>query len=317
VGASKTKVYCEDQMTIDAIRGEAMMTDHIGSWQSITHCAALKACQNTLIADGTYSPQETEACIEASAFCPPRATLNTNGVENCDKWRVCIQRQNKARSIVMVIRDRANQEPLSQGLNLLQQNSGRREAIDLGTSDIVGCHANPFDHSPEDCDCFHNLEMHCTLNGANPLDGEPLFQCMKQQLCENPNVCCSWKEIQCTDIMTDTELAEDAACSTNLLAVHDNGKTEKATLFAELNDMKKSALQKRALAMRISKEMIDSAIDGDDFKAALIKLIVKADMSRTADAMHGRRQTPGSNSSFHHAELDQSISGKAASATCR
>jgi len=209
--------------------------------------------------------------------------------------------ESKLRSAVMVLRGIANQKTLNPAL--LQQNSGHWEAIDK-----EGCYENPFEHNKDDCPCFDEMEEECKQE-LTVLAGGAMFQCMKCKLCHNPNVCSSWKDLQCTD----------DPCGTSLLAVHDTGKAEKATIIAELNNMSKSALHKHALAMRISTVMIGRTLDEDDVKAALIKLIVshKVDVSRIADTIHGRRQPPGNASSFEPAELEDALSGKAGSRSCR
>jgi len=291
VGDSKTSVYCESQMTIDAIRGEAMITDHIGSWQETIHCVALKACTRTMV-PAIYSDAQKNTCIDASAHCPVQL------IENCESWRTCMKSESKIRSAVMVLRGIANQKTLNPAL--LQQNNGHGEAIYK-----EGCYENPFEHKKDDCPCFDEMELECKQALAVPTTLS-MFNCMKCKLCHNPNICSPWKNLQCTD----------DGCDTSFLAVQDIGK---ATLIAQLNDMSKSALHKHALAMRISTVMIGQALDEDDIKAALVKLIVshKVDVSRVADSIHGRRQPPGNTSSFEPAELEDALSGKAGSKSCR
>merc|ERR1719162_1414637 len=89
-GVSKTKVYCEDQMTIDAIRAEAMMINHVGSWQDTKHCTAIKACKKTMV-PAPYTDSQADNCITASAFCPHSDTLSQTPPLDCEAWRVCIQ----------------------------------------------------------------------------------------------------------------------------------------------------------------------------------------------------------------------------------
>jgi len=296
-GDSRTVVYCADRMTIDAIRAEAVVTDHIGAWQETIRCVAIRSCSRTLSDAGTYTESQIDTCIEASGHCPhPSDTIDL-----CEDWRKCVESGGKLRAAVMVLRGIANQQPSSPGL--LQQNSGRWEAIG-----IDGCYENPFEHTKDDCPCFDEMEEECN-QALTVLTGGSMFNCMMCKLCVNPNVCSTWKDLQCTDI----------TCDTSLLAVHDTGKAEKATLIAELNDMSKSALHKHALAMRISTVMIGRTLDEDDVKAALIKLIVsqKVAVSRIADTIHGRRQSPGNTSSFEPAELEDALSGKAGSKSCR
>lgn len=209
-------------MTVDAIRGEAMMVDQVGSWHDTTRCAAIKACLKTMV-PASYTKSQADDCITASAFCPHSDTTPLD----CDPWRVCIKSQSKIRSAVMVFGSIANQAPLSQSL-LQMQKSGRREANDSGIPDVEGCVSNAFDSLVLDnntldilCDCFHDMEMVCTSDGTVPLGAQPLFRCMKRLLCENPGVCCSWKRLQCTDTLTDAEI--DVSCSPSFLGLHDTG----------------------------------------------------------------------------------------------
>jgi len=292
-------------MTIDAIRAEAMMINHVGSWQDTKHCTAIKACKKTMV-PAPYTDSQADNCITASAFCPHSDTLSQTPPLDCEAWRVCIQSQSKTRSAVMVFMGITKQRPLSPSL---LQNSGSGFPID-----VEPCY--PYSLSGDDCDCFHDMEMSCTSDGTVSLDAVALKQCMKALLCRNPNVCCSWKQVQCTDIMPVADIQD--SCQPSFLEVHDTGKAEKATVVAELNDMSKSALYNRARAMRISNDMLQWALDEDDLKTALIELIVshKADVSHIADAMHGRRQPSGNLSSAEPMQLlEDSVGGKACAAT--
>jgi hypothetical protein len=112
--------------------------------------------------------------------------------------------------------------------------------------------------------------------------------------------------------LDDADDAEDTIASLIELIVQlelgaaDRGESAAASLRASLGAMKQSALRKRAASAGVSDEALDEADDEADTKAAIVELIVAAELGESGAVSEGvpPARSEGSNKP-HHQALEQ------------
>jgi len=130
-------------------------------------------------------------------------------VDTCRPWRQCVKKSGKKKELIAILRAglKKTKEVLLEDVSLSNEtcfDANADTCVEPGTAD------------PEswDCECAEGMIKACA-----DAKGNKLALCIQGLMCENRNVCCSWKQDHCSPPITSTGsvMAERSQVSTKVV----------------------------------------------------------------------------------------------------
>jgi len=121
-------------------------------------------------------------------------------LETCEEWKKCVKESGKKKELIAILRAglKKTKQVLLEGVSLSSQT-----CLDANADTCV----EPDTSDPEswDCECAEGM-----LAACSDYKGNELASCIQGLMCQDSNVCCSWKQDHCASHTTSTgsEMAE-------------------------------------------------------------------------------------------------------------
>ena len=153
---------------------------HMDPWAEV--CITKKVCMKTF-GDGSPESFRMRNSNRRQKNCLSGAP-EAGDKDKCDKLTHCLDGEN-AKNAGKLLKAMLKAAITGNGASLGQAESH------VGEGDCV----DPYSADPEayECECMEELQAKCGSEGSD----SAVEECMRVTMCENPNVCCAWKQDNC------------------------------------------------------------------------------------------------------------------------